>query len=210
MLPPACRCPGDDGQARARDTRDLRQSRAECPVLGGGELAELAVLGQIHLGCGRLAEVVRESKGMAPREWQPTTDVIAAALNTAFRRGHVRAPAGRPGRTAEAWVLTAPGHVRLAELLECRLPSRGGPRVAGTAMKICFMGALDAGARIRVLGEIADAERAYLRDLRARGPVRDGSTWAWHAREEARVQGDLAWLEGIGSRVAGEDTASAG
>ena len=167
--------------------------------LGPNDLATLAVLGIVNEGFRSYADVVAAARSIATADWQPTNDLVASAVNRALEDGHLR----RDRRAAKAavprWTISGTGRVRLGELLRrpaacCRSPHGR----AATALKICFLGALDRETGCAVLEDLSHLHRAELRRLRegcASCPATRPYARRWMDREIERVEQEIGWLE---------------
>jgi hypothetical protein len=124
--------PAKDGRNTPETPEPVRRR-----ALGAHDFALMAVLGIVHEGFTRFAEIVPAAKSLAGLDWQPTGDVLAGALENALADGLLIV-------TEAGYALADEGRLRLAELVQASpATERGGTGRTAAALKVCFLGALD-------------------------------------------------------------------
>jgi len=159
--------------------------------LGANDFALMAVLGIVHEGFTCFSDIVPAAKSLAGADWQPTADVLAGALETALAAGLLTV-------TDDGHALTDEGDLHLAALVQAPPAcARGGTARTAAALKVCFLGVLDAEARDFVIDELARLQEEELQTLLdgcARCPAANMCTRLWMAREVERLRGEITWL----------------
>ena len=163
-----------------------------------GGLAMLAVLGTVSEGFGTFPEIVAAARSIAPMDWQPTREVLETSVGTALDHGLLRCDATAERTTATRLALSAAGRGRLRELLRQPAHSCRGPiGRAATALKVCFLGALDPQSGCRILEDLSRSLRGDLESLR-QGCVTCPASRAYARqcmdREIERIEEEVAWL----------------
>lgn len=172
-----------------------------CSVFSPGDLAALAVLGIVSEGCATRAEIAGAARAIAAPDWQPTGDLIAGALTRAVDLGHLSGQGVSPGGTGERFTITSAGAGRLRELLARPVPRCRGPvGRAATALKVCFLGALDQPHGCALLEDLSRRHRGELERLRGAATACPAScryARVWIDREAQRIEQEVAWLESL-------------
>lgn len=178
--------PAKDGRNTPETPEPVRRR-----ALGAHDFALMAVLGIVHEGFTRFAEIVPAAKSLAGLDWQPTGDVLAGALENALADGLLIV-------TEAGYALADEGRLRLAELVQASpATERGGTGRTAAALKVCFLGALDGDARDLVLDDLTRLQQGQLQALLdgcARCPASGVCARIWIAREIERMRSEIVWL----------------
>lgn len=162
----------------------------------------MAVLGIVHEGFRRFGEIVPAAKSLARPDWQPTADVLANALDGALEERYL-AP------TKSGYALTRNGRLRLATFVRAPVESaRGRTARTATALKVCFLRAVDDNQRDVVIAELARLQEDELRALVegcAACPSSGRCTRLWIAREIERIRSEIIWLDTLKHELARAD-----
>ena len=155
------------------------------------DFAMLAVLGVVHEGFAAFDDILAAAKALAEPDWQPTADVLAAAMTRALDQALVC-------KTSAGYAATPDGIGCLRDLLEAPpASSRGAVARTAAALKVCFLGVLDEVSRQDVLDELIVLHRRDL-DALVEGcagcPAAGVCPRLWIAREIARMKSEIAWL----------------
>lgn len=171
----------------------------EASELEPGDLATLAVLGIVNEGFGSLSQVISAARSLARPDWQPTSDMLAGAVQAALQEGllTIRQETVRGGEP-RLEILRA-GTIRLQALLR-QPPAQGRGSIGRTAaaLKICFLGALDRMSGCEVIEDLSRSYRAELEALRhgrSSCPAGGAFPCRWIDREIERIEQEVAWLE---------------
>lgn len=155
------------------------------------DFATLAVLGVVREGCAAFDEVLTAAKALADADWQPTADVLAAAMTRVLDDALLR-------QGADGFAITDDGEACLKALIEAApASSRGAAARTAAALKVCFLDVLDPAARQDVLDDLIGL---HCRDLDALidgcggCPAAGTCPRLWIAREIARMKSEIAWL----------------
>jgi len=167
--------------------------------LASVDFAQMAVLGIVHEGFSTFGEIVPAAKSVARPDWQPTADVLASAVEGALKAGYLDS-------TGAGYALTRDGHAVLVRYVQAPLASaRGRSARTATALKLCFLEALDADQRESVIEDLARLQHAELRAL-LEGcetcPASGRCTRLWMAREIERIKSEMAWLDTLKVEIA--------
>lgn len=162
----------------------------------------MAVLGIVYEGYQRPAEIVPAARSLASPDWQPTADVLAAALETALaERLLVLTTAG--------YAITTEGVDSLAALICTPAPSaRGAAARTCAALKVCFLGAIHHRQRETVIDELVllhEKELSALIEGCAGCPASGDCTRLWIAREVERIRSEIDWLSELKVQVGTEE-----
>ena len=190
---------------RVRSTGAAAEPSTSGQGLDAGGLAMLAVLGAVSEGFGTFAEIAATARSIAPCDWQPTRDVLIGAANEALDDGLLCRddPAERDDRAERAGAprlaISDAGQGRLCDLLRRRAPDCRGPiGRAATALKVCFLGALDPESACGMLEDLSRSLRGDLTTLRqgcGACPARRDYALRCMDREIERIEQEIAWLE---------------
>ena len=159
------------------------------------------VLGAVSEGLEGFQEIATAARSIAACDWQPTADIVAAAVTRAVADGDlIRQEAPDPA-TAPRFALSTAGKAHLCALLDRPSPRcRDSVGRTITALKVCFLGALDPARGCAVLETLSAGYRCELQVLR-KGcrscPVGRGYARLWIDREVQRIEQEVAWLEGL-------------
>lgn len=176
----------------------MLRNPATCEI-AARDVTLLAVLGAAMEGRDSLngsshAELVASVRNILGRDWMPTHDLIWECM-------HLAANMGALEQTEDnRIVITVIGKNKLRDLLQHRLPStKGGLQQACLSMKMCFLDFLEEDDDKH--GVLVEVKRFLAGELSAvcetcdQCPLRGSLSKEWRAREKARLQADLDWVE---------------
>lgn len=164
------------------------------------DLALLVVLGTAERAPVNFAAIVEAARQLAPRDWQPTADILRTALQGALAAGLVSAQKSAKPATAnsgDAWQTTPAGRRRIVELLCTPIPqATGGFLRACTGAKLRFLHHLPQPQRLDQAAALALMYRDIFEVLRLVPdlPRPLAGSLLDHLRQEvAGLQTELAW-----------------
>lgn len=168
------------------------------------ELIDLAVLGILSEGPASAPTLPRLVKRLGAPAFVPTTDVIETRLGHLLADGAVNAAAGG------VLELTARGRQRIPDLLRAAGPSPA--EALGAAchrLRVCLLDLLPPANRDEVIEDMIACHRRELdcaRNALERCPCRCRFVERCLAREVARWESELGWLESIAIEALPPDT----
>jgi DNA-binding PadR family transcriptional regulator len=176
-----------------------------CASLSPSEVLDLAVLGVTSERARSAAEVIAAVKHIGAARFQPTADVIVGRVVALAEAGLLNAT--RNASSSEAvWRPSPAGQAYIERLL---LRPGGAPVHALAAvcasLRFCFLGLLQPAAREAVVKDLVAAHRRALDEGQAAltgCPCRCGFVQRWLARDVARWEAELCWLEALASEFA--------
>lgn len=164
-------------------------------------ILDLAILGVLSEGAASSETVTRIVKQLGAPGFTPTAEVIEARIADLLHHG-------RLAHARAGLVLTSLGQGAIVDLLRVRGPSPA--QVLGAVchtLKVCLLDLVAPEVRREVVDDLIEAHRRELD--RARGalaccPCRCRFVEQCLARDVARWESEISWLESIETRVLAE------
>lgn len=161
--------------------------------MGPGDVALLLVLGTAARAPATLAHLVATARDVAPCDWQPTTDTIAAAARRALALGYAYE---RQAGTDVALETTPHGRDHMVQLLRKPLPT-GPDGFVRTCMsaKSVFLDHLPAPERGEHAAELVVLYRGTIAAACRLRAALAGALPGDLAGEYLRLESERAWLD---------------
>jgi hypothetical protein len=164
------------------------------------DVALLLVLGAADECATPIGDICRLARLIAPRDWQPTRDVITAAAEQAIREGLVVMIDDADG-TRSALETTNRGRLRAAALLRKPIARTSGSFTRTCmSVKLCFLNLLplpDRSAEAIALAALYREAIALVRRLLDLSPMVAGAALQDLRCDLLHLDSELAWLEGM-------------
>ena len=168
--------------------------------MDASDLALLVVLGTADANATPFEDIGPAARLIAPLDWQPTSEVIRAAVERAMRDGLVVKIAGADG-VATALQTTGRGRRHAAVLLRKPIP-----RTSGAFLRACMRAKLGflhllsqpgRSAEVAALAALYEDTIDFVRQLQRLSPTLAGPALQDLRCELVRLQSEAAWLEGM-------------
>lgn len=199
----------DPGGAPAATVVKMEPGQDRTSSLQPSDLALLMVLGTAERAPVTFAAIVDAARQLAPRDWQPTADILRTALQGALAEGLVSAQRSAQPATAnsgDAWQTTPAGRRRIVDLLCTPIPqATGGFLRACTSAKLRFLHHLPQPQRLDQAAALALMYRDIFEVLRLVPdlPRPIAGSLLDHLRQEmAGLQTELTGLDGLDGGIA--------
>lgn len=183
----------------------VTRSTAEEPALQSGDITLLVLLGSVRAGGARFDAIAATARELAPLHWQPTPDVLEAALGVALDNGLLRMVPGACDAATPLLEITPRGTAAYRALLRRSVPcSAGGPCRTCIAAKLCFLDDLEPGERSMEVDALARLYRQTLTAIRERydAPAPNSAvSRRWLRHEIDRLEWELGWFDRLRAAV---------
>lgn len=163
--------------------------------MDASDLALLVTLGAVDSGACRLEEITAIARSAAPLDWQPTTDVILAAVETGIGHGWLIMIHGQSDVDLR---ITASGREKIIELLGSPISrAKGSLTRAAMSVKLSLLHHLPQPTRSNACLELAYLYRDVIAVLGR--PHEQPFSEDDHGLpcERVRLQSELAWLDAM-------------
>lgn len=165
------------------------------------DLALLVVLGTADAGPASLEDIAEVARSLAPLDWQPTADTMAACAERALVKGLVRPVGESRGDSGMALETTSSGRAVIVELLHRPIARTSGGFIrACMSAKLCYLHHLSPPERTAESETLAQLYRDAIRLLgRLQRLPRPLAGSALHDLrcEIVCLESELAWLDGM-------------